>query len=185
MAEAIEGGASEVAERYAQAAFDLAKEANALDTLDKDLATFRAAVVESADLRTALRSPLIDSDEKSRALAAVADKLGLSILARNFIGVLAKNGRAGDFAAVASAYKRLLAKHRGASQVEIVSARPLDQGQIDRIAQALSGSLGKIEPTVKVDESLIGGFIVRAGSRQFDSSIKSKLDSLKIALKGA
>lgn len=177
---------SEVAERYAHAAFDLARDANALDVVERDFATLDAAWVESADLREAMRSPMIDANEKSRAIVAVADKLGLSTLARNICGVVAKNGRAGEVQAVAKHFRKLLARHRGATQVEIVSAAPLDQAAIDRIAAALAPALGgKIDPTIRVDERLIGGFIVRAGSRQFDASLKTKLDSLRTALKGA
>lgn len=186
MADQIAGGASEAAQRYAQAAFDLAAEGKALDALEKDFAAFGAALVESADLRQALESPLIAADDKSRALVAVAKKLGLSQLGTNLIGLVAKNGRAAELPAVARAYRTLLARHRGARQVEIVSAKPLDQKQLDAILAGLSKSLGgKVDAVTRVDESLIGGFVVRAGSRQFDASLKSKLDSLKLALKTA
>ncbi|KAF0175915.1 MAG: ATP synthase F1 subunit delta [Hyphomonadaceae bacterium] len=191
MAQAIEGQslqvrASEAAERYAHAAFDLALEGKALEVLEKDFATFDAALAESADLRTALKSPLIAADEKSRALVAVAQKLGLSELGRNIIGLTAKNGRAIDLPGVASAFRARLAKHRGSAQVEVISARPLDQKQLDSILAGVSKALGgKVDAVTRVDESLIGGFIVRAGSRQFDASLKSKLASLKLALKTA
>jgi F-type H+-transporting ATPase subunit delta len=185
VAEASQVRQSEVAVRYAHAAFDLALEAGGLEAVDKDFDAFSAALTESADLREALRSPLIDPEEKSRALVAVAEKLGASELGRNLIGVLAKNGRAAEFSAVASEYKRLYARHRGVSRVEIVSAKPLSAAELAKITSALGPALGKVETTVRVDESLIGGFIVQAGSRQFDASIKSKLANLKIALKGA
>lgn len=186
MAQSIAGRASEAAERYAQAAFELAREAKALEALEQDFATFDAALAESKDLRAALASPLISPDEKASALVAVAKKLGLSTLGTNLIGTVAKNGRAFEIAGVARAYRTLLAKHRGAQQVEIVSAKPLDKPQLDAILAGLSKSLGgKVDATTRVDESLIGGFVVRAGSRQFDASIKSKLDALKLALKTA
>jgi F-type H+-transporting ATPase subunit delta len=191
VAEAIEGGsngvrASEAAERYAQAAFELARDGKALEVLEKDFAAFDAAVAESADLRTTLKSPLIAAEDKSRALVAVAQKLGLSELGRNVIGLVAKNGRAVDLPGVAQAFRARLARHRGASQVEVISARPLDQKQLDSIVAALIRSQGgAFDVATRVDESLIGGFIVRAGSRQFDASLKSKLDSLKLALKSA
>lgn len=186
MADKIAGDPSEAADRYAQAAFDLALESKALDALEKDFATFDAALAASADLRTALGSPLIAADEKSRALSAVAQKLGLSQLGRNLIGVVAKNGRAAEIPAVARAFRTRLARHRGATQVEIVSARPLEKAQRDAILAGLSKSLGdKVDAVTRVDESLIGGFVVRAGSRQFDASLRSKLDALKLALKTA
>jgi F-type H+-transporting ATPase subunit delta len=186
VADQIAGDASEAADRYAQAAFDLALEAKALDALEKDFATFDSALAVSADLRTALVSPLIAADEKSRALVAVADRIGLSTLGRNLIGVVAKNGRAAEIPAVARAFRARLARHRGVRMVEIVSARPLDKPQLDAILAGLAKSLGdKVDAITRVDENLIGGFIVRAGSRQFDASLKSKLDTLKLALKTA
>lgn len=191
MAQSIDGQAlqvrpSEAAERYAQAAFELAWAAKALEVLEKDFATFNAAVAESADLRATLKSPLIASEEKSRALVAVTTRLGLSELGRNVIGLVAKNGRAIDIPSVIAAFRARLAKHRGASQVEVISAKPLEQKQLDTILAGVTEALGgKVDAVTRVDESLIGGFVVRAGSRQFDASLKSKLASLKIALKSA
>ena len=186
VAEKVEGEASEAAERYAQAAFDLAKESKALEALEADFAKFDAAWKESADLRAVARSPLIDPDEKSRALVAVAEKLGLSQLGRNLIGVVAKNRRAGELAAIASSYRARLARERGARQVEIVSARALGADEKAAIVDALGKSLGaKVEAETRVDDSLIGGFVVRVGSRQFDASVKAKLDALRLALKSA
>lgn len=186
MAQAIEGRASEAAERYAQAAFELAFESKSLESLEKDFAAFDAAISESADLRSVLASPLIEPEEKSRALIAVARKIGVSDLGRNVIGLVARNGRAFELAGVAKAFRARLARHRGAREVEIVSAKPLDPKQLESILAGLSKSMGgKIDATTRVDESLIGGFVVRAGSRQFDASLKSKLQSLKLALKSA
>jgi F-type H+-transporting ATPase subunit delta len=180
------GGASEAAERYAQAAFELARDGKQLEVLEKDFATFEAAMKASADLASALASPLISPEDKARALVAVAKKLGLSELGCNLIGTVAKNGRAFEIAGVAQGYRALLAKHRGARRVEIVSARPLEKKQVDDIVAALIASQGgAFDVVTRVDEGLIGGFVVRAGSRQFDASLKSKLDSLKLALKTA
>jgi F-type H+-transporting ATPase subunit delta len=185
-AENANSATSEAADRYASAAFDLAKEQNQIDALDKDFATFGEALAASSDLRAAIASPLISAEEKSRALVAVAGELGLSTLGRNLLGVAARNGRANELPGIVRAFRRLVAAHRGLRRVEIVSAAPLAQPQLDSLVAALSSALGaKVDPTVTVDESLIGGFIVRAGSRQYDSSIKTKLDSFKLALKGA
>lgn len=182
----IEGRASEAAERYAQAAFELAFEGKSLEILEKDFTAFDAAVAESADLRTVLTSPLIEPEEKSRALVAVAQKIGVSDLGRNVIGLVARNGRAFELPGVTQAFRARLARHRGAREVEIVSAKPLDAKQLETILAGLKKTMGdKIAATTRVDESLIGGFVVRAGSRQFDASLKSKLQSLKLALKSA
>lgn len=186
VAESFDGEASEAAARYAQAVFELAKEAKQLDAVEQDFAKFAAAWKESADLRAAARSPLIDPQEKANALSAVAAKLGISELGRKAIGVAAQNRRAAELPAIASAYRALVARDRGARQVEIISARPLAEAEKSAIVEALGKQLGaKVEAETSVDDSLIGGFVVRVGSRQFDASVKAKLDALRLALKSA
>jgi F-type H+-transporting ATPase subunit delta len=186
LAESSESIAVEAAERYAQAIFDLALESNALAALEADFARLDAAWRESADLRAVAGSPLIDPEEKARAFVAVAEKLGLSELARNLIGVAARNRRAAELPQIARAFRRRHALHRGARQAEIISAKPLAENEREEILAAIAGSLGaKVEAQTKVDDRLIGGFIVRVGSRQFDASLRAKLDSLKLALKSA
>jgi F-type H+-transporting ATPase subunit delta len=186
VAETFDGQASEAASRYAQAVFDLAKEAKQLEFVERDFATFATAWRESADLREAARSPLIDPEEKAKALTAVAAKLGVSELTRKFIGVAALNRRAAELPAIAAAYRTLVARERGARQVEIVSARPLGEAEKSAIIEALGKQLGaKVEAETSVDDSLIGGFVVRVGSREFDASVKAKLDALRLALKSA
>lgn len=186
VAETFDGEASEAAVRYAQAVFELAKDAKALDAVEQDFAKFTAAWKESADLRDAARSPLIAPEDKAAGLTAVAAKLGLSDLGRKAIGVAALNRRAGEFPAIASSYRKLVARERGARQVEIISARPLSDADKSAIVDALSKQLGaKVEAETSVDDSLIGGFVVRVGSRQFDASVKAKLDALRLALKTA
>lgn len=186
LAESNEAVVGEAAERYAQAAFDLAEEGNALAAMEADFAKLDEAWAASADLRAVAGSPLIDPEEKARAFTAVADKLGLSTLTKNLVGVAAKNRRAGELPAIGRAFRRRLARHRGARQAEIISARPLADSERDQILETVGASLGaKIEAPTKVDDSLIGGLIVRVGSRQFDASLRTKLDSLKLALKSA
>jgi F-type H+-transporting ATPase subunit delta len=177
---------TEAAERYAQAVFDLAREGRALEALEADFAKLDAAWTASDDFRRAAASPLIEPDEKARALVAVARKVGLSELGVKLVGVAAKNRRAAELPAIGAALRRLVARERGARQAEITSAEPLSDGQRDEIVAALSKSLGaKIEADTKVDARLIGGFVVRVGSRQFDASLRAKLDSLKLALRQA
>lgn len=186
MAETFDGEASEAAARYARAVFELAKEANALDAVEADFAKFAAAWKESADLRDAARSPLIDPQEKANALSAVAAKLGVSELGRKAIGVAALNRRASELPGIITTYRTLVARERGARQVEIISARPLGADEKAAIVDSLSKQLGaKVEAETSVDDSLIGGFVVRVGSRQFDASVKAKLDALRLALKSA
>lgn len=186
MAKTFDGEASEAAQRYAQAVFELAKDAKQLDAVEQDFSKFAAAWRESAELREAARSPLIEPEVKAQALTAVAAKLGLSELGRKTIGVAALNRRARELPAIAASYRALLARERGARQVEIVSARPLRDDEKAAIVESLGKQLGaKVEAETSVDESLIGGFVVRVGSRQFDASVKSKLDALRLALKSA
>ena len=114
------------------------------------------------------------------------EKLGISDLGRKAIGVAAMNRRAAELPGIASAYRALVARERGARQVEIISARPLAEGEKSAIVDALGKQLGaKVEAETRVDDSLIGGFVVRVGSRQFDASVKAKLDALRLALKSA
>ena len=186
MAETFDGEASEAAQRYAQAVFELAKDAKQLDAVEQDFAKFATAWRESAELREAARSPLIEPEVKAQALTAVAAKLGLSELGRKSIGVAALNRRARELPAIAASYRALVARERGARQVEIVSAHALRDDEKAAIVESLGKQLGaKVEAETSVDESLIGGFVVRVGSRQFDASVKAKLDALKLALRSA
>lgn len=186
MADRFNGELSEAAARYAQAVFDLAKQGGALEAVERDFAALAEAWRQSADLREAARSPLIDPDEKAGALTAIAARMGMHDLTRKLIGVAAQNRRAAELPAIAAAYRTLVARDRGARQAEIVSARQLREGEKVAIVDALSKQLGaKIEAETKVDDSLIGGFVVRVGSRQFDASVKAKLDALRLALKSA
>lgn len=184
MAERIDGEASEAAERYALAAFELGVETDTLASLDADFGKLTAAFKESSDLRAAAFSPLIDPQEKTRAFVAVAEKLGLSPLGRNLVGVVVSNRRAHELPSIGAAFRRRYARHRGATHAEIISAQALTDQQAQNITDALSAALKtRIEADTSVDESLIGGFIVRLGSRQFDASLKTKLASLSLALK--
>ncbi|MFZ4120376.1 MAG: ATP synthase F1 subunit delta [Caulobacterales bacterium] len=186
VSEHIDRESSQAAGRYAQAAFELGLEQNALDALAKDFTVLAQAFAESADLRAAAASPLIEPAEKARALVAVAKKLGVSALGVNLVGVVTQNRRAAELPGIAQAFAKLLTRHRGESQVEIISAKPLTAAEESEITTAVGKALGStISATKRVDESLIGGFIVRAGSRQFDASIRAKLDGLKLALKSA
>lgn len=186
MADRFDGEVSEAADRYARAVFDLAKDAKQLDAVEQDFAKFAAAWKESADLRGVARSPLIDPVEKAKALVAVAERLGVSDLGRKAIGAVAQNRRAAELPAIVSAYKRLVARERGTRQVEVVFARQPGEQEKNAVIAALGEKLGaKVEAEISVDESLIGGFVARVGSRQFDASVKAKLDALRLALKSA
>jgi F-type H+-transporting ATPase subunit delta len=186
VADRLDGEVSEAAGRYARAVFDLAKDAKQLEAVEQDFSKFAAAWKESAELRDVARSPLIDPVEKSKALVAVAEKLGVSDLGRKTIGAVAANRRAAELPQIAAAYRALVARERGARQVEVIFARQPGEQEKNAVVEALGKQLGaKVEAEISVDESLIGGFVARVGSRQFDASVKAKLDALRLALKSA
>lgn len=177
---------ADVGGRYARALFDLACDQDALATVEADLKGLEAARADSADFKRFLASPAYGAEEKGRGLAAVAKAAGVSPLTGRFLGLLAKNGRASALPAVVKAFTALAARKRGAVAAEVVSAVPLSDAQSKGVASALRQALGKDpEMTVRVDPTILGGLKVRVGSRLFDASLKSRLDTLKYALKRA
>ena len=181
--DAITGEASQ---RYAKALFDLALEAKALESVERDMDAINAAFSESAELGVALASPLVAQDEKSGAIAALADKLEVSEITKKFVGVLAQNGRANLLQEVVVAFKKRLADHRGAVAADVTSADPLTATQLKELNAALKNALGRdVEIRTQVREDLIGGLIVQVGSRMFDSSLSTKLERMRNAMKEA
>lgn len=177
---------SEAALRYARALFDLALESKALAKAEADMDALGAAFAESAELRRAAASPVHKAAEKAAALAALAERLKLSPMGRNFVAVTAKNGRAGDLPAIVAAFKQLAAKHRGAVTAEIASADALTATQLKELTTALKTALGRdVEVRAAVRPELIGGLTVKVGSRMFDSSLRTKLDGVRQAMKEA
>ncbi len=177
---------TEVGDRYAQALFDLADETNALDAVRADLKSLRAAHGESADLRRLLTSPVIAAEDQQKGLVAIADKARFNGVTRNFLGLLAQNGRARDLTAVIAGFERLYAKKTGVVAAEVTSAVELTTAQMTHVRSALLKALGKApEMTARVDPSILGGLKVKVGSKLFDASLKTKLDQMKFALKRA
>ena len=177
---------ADVGARYAQALFELADQAGALPAVEADMKGLKALREESEDLRKLLVSPTFSAEDKSKGLLAVANAAGVSPLTAKFLGLLCANARASALPAVIAAFERLAAAHRGAIAAEVVTALPLSAAQLKGVAAALRQALGKDpELTARVDPAILGGLKVRVGSRLFDASLKSKLDSLKFALKRA
>jgi F-type H+-transporting ATPase subunit delta len=190
MAGRILGGAnqtvSEAAERYALALFELADEQGALDQTAQGFESFANAYKESAELRGALASPLIASEDKQKAILALGDAMKVSPLVRNFLGVAAQNGRAHELPQIIKVFREKVAARKGVTIARVTSAQPLSADESAKLADALKSSLGKaVEIDADVKPEILGGLIVRVGSRQFDSSIRTKLNSLKTAMKGA
>jgi F-type H+-transporting ATPase subunit delta len=177
---------TDVASRYAQALFGLADDNGQLDAVDGDLKSLKAMIGESLDLRRLIASPAFSSEDKGRALIALADKAQLSATTRKFLGLLAANGRIGALAGIITAFQALAAKRRGLVAAEVTTAMELSKDQQKGLQAALRQALGKDpEITTRVDPAILGGLKVRVGSRLYDASLRSKLDQLKFALKRA
>ena len=179
-------GISGVAGRYAAALFELTDEQKQLDEVAADVATIRELLCESADLRRLVASPIIGRDDQGRALAAVLEKAGVSELTRNFVGVVARNRRLFALDDMCVGYREMLARRRGEITAEVTTAQPLTDGQRDTLVQELREAMGaKVTLDTQVDASLLGGMIVKIGSRMVDSSLRTKLQRLELSLKGA
>ena len=177
---------TEVGGRYAQALFDLALETKKLDAVRADLKSLKAAWIESADLRRLATSPVISAEDQGKGLIAVATKAKFETTTKNFLGLLAQNGRARDLGSVITSFEALYAKHTGVVAAEVVSTQELTAAQLTHIRNALRQALGKApELTTRIDPSILGGLKVKVGSKLFDASLKTKLDQMKFALKRA
>jgi F-type H+-transporting ATPase subunit delta len=175
---------SGVAERYASSLFDVALEQNAVAEVSAALEGFQALLDESADLRRLVTSPVFGADEQLKAVSAVLAKAGIGGLAGNLIKVSASNRRLFAVPGMIRAYRALYARHRGEVTAEVTSAHALSNEQEQELKAALKSVTGKdVTINVVVDPSLLGGLIVKLGSRQIDTSLRSKLSTLKLSLK--
>ena len=173
-----------IAKRYATAVFDLANEGKAIKALESDVAALEVAMTESADLRTLLNSPLYSREEQGAAIAAVAKKMKLSDTTSNVLALLAAKRRLFVMPQLIAVLHDMLADARGEVTAEVTSAKKLTKAQTDKLAQTLKSQAGK-SVTIKetVDESIIGGLIVKVGSKMIDTSIASKLNALQNTMK--
>jgi F-type H+-transporting ATPase subunit delta len=175
---------SAIAERYATALFELAEDEKALNALENDVGRFATLHDASDDLRAFIRSPVYRAEEQVRAIDAVMREAGIGGLVANFFKVVAQNRRLFATPEIVAAFRRLVAKHRGEVTAEVTSAEPLSEVHVAALKDALKATLGKdVTLDTRVDPSLIGGLIVKVGSRMIDSSLKTKLSSLKLAMK--
>jgi F-type H+-transporting ATPase subunit delta len=175
---------SAVAERYAGSLFELALQANSVAKVEADLGRFEALLDGSEDLRRLIGSPVFSAEDQTKAIAAVADKARIGGLAGNFLRVVASNRRLFAMPGMIRAFRRIAAEHRGEASAEVTSAHPLTAAQQAELKAALKDVVGKdVAIAATVDPSLLGGLVVKVGSRQIDTSLKTKLNSLKLALK--
>ena len=180
--EKAEGG---LAGRYANAVFELARDQKAVDAVSSDLAGLRRAVETSPDLARLVRSPVFSAEDHAKALKAILEKMGAHPLTIKFVLLLAQKRRLFVLNQIITAYESLVAKSRGETEAEVTSARHLQDDEIAELKAVLKSKLGK-EPRLhaKVDPTLLGGLIVKVGSRMIDSSLRTKLDGLRAAMKG-
>lgn len=176
----------EAPHRYASALLDLAAESKSLTVVEKDVAKFKALFNGNANIQAVASNAVYASDEKAAALTAIAKKAGIGKLVTNFVGVVAQNRRAGDLPSIIAAFENLLARRRGTQIAKVTSAKKLTAAQAAKLKAELKKSLGRsVDLEADVDPDLLGGFVVRIGSRLYDSSLKTQIEDLKLALKGA
>jgi F-type H+-transporting ATPase subunit delta len=176
---------SGMAGRYATALFELALESNAVDAVRADLGGFDALVAESEDLRRLVRSPVFSAETQGKALGAVLDKAGIGGLTAQFLKVITANRRLFAVRDMIRAYRALVARHHGEISAQVTVAEPLNEAHRAAITDALKSVTGKenVGLDVKVDPAIIGGLVVKLGSRMVDSSLRTKLNSIKHAMK--
>lgn len=175
---------SGIAARYALAVFELAKELKALKSLESDIDALDGVLKGSAELRDMIASPVVSRDDQGRAIAAIAAKMGLSELVANTLALMAQKRRLFVLPQLVADLRARIAHEKGEVTADVVSATKLSAAQAKELAAALKASFGKtVKLNATVDESLIGGLVVKVGSKMIDTSIRSKLASLQNAMK--
>ncbi|WP_095588690.1 F0F1 ATP synthase subunit delta [Actibacterium ureilyticum] len=175
---------SGIAARYATAIFELAKESKQLESLEKDLGEIEALLSESADFRDLIASPVYGREAQSAAVTAIAKKIGLSDTVTNALGLMASKRRLFVLPQLAAGLRAMIAEEKGEITADVVAATALSAAQQDELAASLKASTGKdVKINTTVDESLIGGLIVKVGSKMIDTSIRSKLNALQNTMK--
>ena len=177
---------SSVAGRYATALFELARDQKSIDSVRADVDKFAGLLAENEDLVRLVRSPVFTAQEQGKALDAVLAKAGITGIAANFLKVLTANRRLFAVNDVIRAFRVLVAKFRGEATADVTVAEPLNDKNLDALKASLKSVTGKdVDLNVNVDPSIIGGLIVKLGSRMVDSSLRTKLNSIKHAMKEA
>jgi F-type H+-transporting ATPase subunit delta len=175
-----------MAGRYATALFELALAENALDAVKADLDRFDALLAESADLARLVRSPVFGAEEQTKALAAVLDRAGIGGLASKFLKVVTSNRRLFAVRDIIKGFRALVARHKGEVTAEVTLAEQPSEQHLAAVKDALKAVTKKdVQVDVKVDPSLIGGLVVKLGSRMVDTSLRTKLNAIKLAMKEA
>ncbi len=177
---------SGMAGRYATALFDLARETNAVDAVKADLDRFDALLADSPDLTRLVRSPVFSADEQLQALGAVLDRAGVGGLAAKFLKLVTTNRRLFAVRDMIKAYRALVAQQKGEATAQVTVAEPLKNEHLDALRAALKAVSGKtVDLDVKIDPAIIGGLVVKLGSRMVDTSLRTKLNAIRHAMKEA
>lgn len=175
---------SGIAERYATAIFEIIQENNDLNGLETSVDSLADALDASDDLRDLINSPVVTRDDQDAAITAVAEKMGLVDGMRNALSLVAQKRRLFILPQLIVQLREMIADHKGEVTAEVVSAKALTKGQQDKLATALKARVGKdVKINAAVDKDIIGGLIVKVGSKMIDTSIRSKLSSLQNAMK--
>ena len=176
--------ASGIAGRYALAVFDLVKESNGIKALEADVGALEGALKDSAEFRDLISSPVYSREDQAGAVSAIAGKMKLSGTLANTLGLMATNRRLFVLPQLLSVLKDMIAEEKGEVTAEVTSAAALTKAQATKLAAGLKKTVGKdVKLNVSVDESLIGGLVVKVGSKMIDTSIRAKLASLQNVMK--
>lgn len=181
-----EAAGSGLAGRYASALFELADEQKALDQVAGELSALKRVIAESEDMRRFIRSPLYGREDQTRVMAAILDKASAGDLTRRFVMVVAHNRRLFALPRMIDAFLAELAHRRGEVTAQVMAAYDLSETQKDALLTALRQAIGsKVKMDLKIDKGLIGGLVIKVGSRMIDTSLRSKLQRLELAMKGS
>ena len=182
---ADEAHISGIAGRYATAVFDLAVDTKSLDAVASDFATLKRMMKASPDLARLVRAPVFSRDDQKKGLGAVLDKMGANPLTGRFIALLADKRRLFALTHIIAAFEAMVARQRGEMRAEVTSARALKDNEIEELKRVLKDKL-KRDPLIEthVDPTLLGGLIVKVGSKMIDSSLRTKLDGMRTAMRG-
>ncbi len=173
-----------IASRYATAVYEIAKEGNAVKAIEDDISALQSALSDSEEFRALINSPIYTREEQGAAIAALASKMGLSATMANTLALMAEKRRLFVVPQLIATLREVISEDKGEVTAEVVSAKALTKEQSDKLSKTLKASTGKdVTLNATVDESLIGGLIVKVGSRMIDTSVRAKLNSLQNAMK--
>jgi F-type H+-transporting ATPase subunit delta len=173
-----------VSGRYATALFGLATDGGVVDAVAADLEDLNAAIEQNSDLQSLIRNPLLGRADQTRGIVAVAERAGFDLLTRNFLGLVASKRRLFFLSQMIRDFAKLVSAARGEVDAEVTTAVPLSSAQLSLVKEALTEAVGQeVKLRTTVDESLLGGLIAKVGSRMIDNSLRTKIQTLKVAMK--